>query len=206
MKPKEYVKNVLITEAREMITLQERFSQIDNIRLLHAAMGLSSELAEIQTMVDSSVPETGGIDVVNLKEEMGDLLWYMGVIVDVMKFDPDEVFASRQEGYGAEEDREHAVSCLQARVHGMVVEVGTLVDFFKKTLMYGKILSRESVFQSLTVLDMEINSALILYGIAIDSARERNIEKLRARYGEKFTEAAALERNLRTERSILESK
>jgi hypothetical protein len=37
-------------------------------------------------------------------------------------------------------------------------------------------------------------------------ARERNIEKLRARYGDKFTEAAALERNLAAERAILEQK
>ena len=41
-------------------------------------------------------------------------------------------------------------------------------------------------------------------GVSFEEIQERNIEKLKARYGEKFTDEKAINRNLETERSILE--
>lgn len=198
MNPKEYVKNVLVTEARDFAPLQERFSQIRNIRLLHGAIGLSSELSEIQEMT-----EKPRLDAVNLKEEMGDLFWYMGIIVDELKLDPETVFKHNEKG--AIVDFNGSVT-LQAQVNGMVKAVGTAVDFLKKSVMYGKDLNVDGVTNELIKLDYYINYSLRLFGQTSESARERNIEKLRARYGEKFTEAAALERNLAAERAILEKK
>lgn len=198
MNPKDYIKNVLVTEARDMSPLQERFSQIRNIRLLHGIIGLSSELAEVQEMV-----EKPRLDAVNLKEEMGDLYWYMGVIIDELKLDPEQIF--RHNDVGAIVDFNGSVT-LQAQIHGMVKSVGIATDFLKKTILYGKDLSIPAVENELVKLDYYINYSLRLFGQTSAGARERNIEKLRARYGEKFTEAAALERNLAAERAILEQK
>lgn len=199
MNPNEYVKSVLVTEARDMAPLQERFQQIRNIRLLHGAIGLSSELAEAQELV-----EKPGIDAVNLKEEMGDLFWYMGIIVDELKLNPESIFANNETGaivtYTLNDQRAE----LQHNIHGMVKAVGTLVDFLKKSVMYGKELNVAEVSNNLVKIDYYINQALRLFGQTSAGSRERNIEKLRARYGEKFTEAAALERNLAAEREILE--
>lgn len=199
MNPQEYVKSVLVTEARDMAPLQERFSQTRNIRLLHGAIGLSSELAEAQEMV-----EKPAIDAINLKEEMGDLFWYMGIIIDELKFNPEEIFTNLETGalvtYTVQDQR----AALQHNINGMVKSVGVLIDFLKKSVMYGKELNVDGVKGKLQELDYYINQALRHYGQTSQASRERNIEKLRARYGEKFTEAAANERNLAVEREILE--
>lgn len=201
MSPQEYVKNVLVTEARDMAPLQERFSQVRNIRLLHGAIGLSSELAEAQELVEKPT-----IDAVNLKEEMGDLFWYMGIIVDELKFNPEEIFMFNDTGaivtYTVHEQR----AGLQVQINGMVKSVGILVDLLKKSVMYGKELNETGIKEKLQALDYYINQGLRHFGQTSQASRERNIEKLRARYGEKFTEAAALERNLAAEREILEKK
>ncbi len=201
MNPKEYIKNVLVTEARDMAPLQERFAQIRNIRILHSLTGLGSELSEVQEMV-----ENPRFDGVNLKEEMGDLKWYMGIMVDELKFDPDQVFSNNEPGgivaYGSVNQQAE----LQHQVHGMVKAIGTITDIAKKSLFYGKELNTAEILNQLQKLDYYINYSLRLYGQTSAQARERNIEKLRARYGEKFTEAAALERNLEAERAILEKK
>ena len=42
-------------------------------------------------------------------------------------------------------------------------------------------------------------------GVHFDDIMDRNIAKLKARYGEKFTETAAKHRDLKTERDILET-
>lgn len=196
MKPTDYIKNVLITEARDMTPLQERFSQIRTIRLLHGAIGLASELSEIREMAQG-----GDIDVVNLKEEMGDLFWYMGVMVDELKSDPDMIFA---ESIKLEDVYEHdIVPELHIAIDEMTIAIGKAIDILKKNVMYGKDLNVKEIENQLMELDSWICHALALYNILPGEARSTNIEKLRLRYGQKFTEAAANERNLEAERKIL---
>lgn len=201
MKPQEYVKNVLITEARDFTPLQNRFSQIRNIRLLHGVMGLSSELTEIQELAEKSV-----IDAVNLKEEMGDFNWYIGVIIDEFKFNPEEIFMFNDLDPIATSTVHEQRSELQNYINGMVKSVGTIADIAKKSIMYGKELDEYNMKDQLQKIDYYISRSLRLFGQTSAGARESNIEKLKARYGEKFTEAAALERNLEVERAILEKK
>lgn len=199
MNAQEYVKKVLITENRDLETLAPRFSTLRGIRLLHGGIGLSSELAEAQEMA-----EKPSIDAVNLKEEMGDLYWYMGIIVDELKFNPDEIFRNNEVSalvaYGSNDQKMY----LQYNVNGMVKSVGVLMDFLKKGVIYGKDLNEAGIKEKLQELDYYINQALRYYGQTSQGARERNIEKLSKRYGDKFSEAAALERNLAAEREILE--
>lgn len=201
MNPKEYIKNVLVTEARDFVPLQERFSRIRNIRLLHGAIGLASELAEISEMAAGDREE---IDAVNLKEESGDLFWYMGIMIDELQLDPQEIL-----GHASVLDRknyEYKRSLLLEEIGNMTVSIGISIDLLKKSLMYGKELNVEALAKQLKNVAAAVEFCLNSYGFTGDQARERNIEKLRARYGDKFTEAAALERNLTVERDILEKK
>lgn len=202
MDPKEYIKNVLVTESRDFAPLKERFSQTRNIRLLHGAIGLASELSEIQQATFAEE-----LDPTNIKEEIGDVYWYMGVIVNELELDAEELLGHKngvRKGFYNENDdiRKYFEQSAQA----MTISVGNLIDVLKKTLMYGKELNTKGIEQEIRTLAFETEYILNLFGATPDQARERNIEKLRARYGEKFTEAAALERNLTVERAILESK
>lgn len=127
MNDKEYIESVLVTEARDFGPVAERLSNISNIRLLHSAIGLCTESGEIQDALKKAIFYGKPLDKTNLVEELGDLMWYIGI------------------------------ACSEL-------------------------------------------------GVTLEEVKAKNIAKLKARYGAKFTEAAALNRDLKTERDILEQK
>lgn len=96
------------------------------IRLMHAALGLATESAEILEALYKYIFETSTLDNINLIEEGGDQFWYLAILSDALM----------------------------------------------------------SSFE-----DMQ----------------DRNIRKLKARYGDKFSEQAATERKLEVERKELET-
>lgn len=125
MSNKQYVKDALVTESANFEAIGARMAQPENVRLLHAAIGLCTESGEIQDQLKKAIFYGKPLDKVNLAEELGDIFWYMAIMADAL-------------------------------------------------------------------------------GVSFDEIQEKNIAKLKARYGAKFTEAAALTRDLETERKILE--
>lgn len=125
MNNKEYIDGVLVTETRDFGPVKERLQSTENVRLLHGAMGLSTEANELLDQMKKVIFYGKPIDKVNLKEEVGDVLWYCAVILDTL-------------------------------------------------------------------------------GVSFEEAMQTNIDKLRKRYGDKFTEEAAINRNVEEERIILE--
>lgn len=204
MNPKEYVKNVLITEAQDKTPMQTRMGELRNARLIHSVLGLASEIGEIRELALKKFGEGDPeIDTVNLKEEMGDLFWYMGISVDTLGLEPNQVFTDSSQDlthYGWKIER------LNLEIDQMSINIGNAVDLIKKTAIYGKELDVQKYASVLFAISVNIETCLNMYGMTGDQARERNIEKLRARYGEKFTEAAALNRDLEKERKVLEAK
>lgn len=125
MNNKEYVQNALVTESNNFEAISSRMADPKNIRLLHAALGLSTEAGEIQDQLKKSIFYGKSLDTVNLVEEAGDIMWFLAILADAL-------------------------------------------------------------------------------GTSFEEIQEKNIAKLKARYGAKFSEAAALTRDLDTERAILE--
>lgn len=200
MKSEEYVKNVLLLENRDFSVLTERFASLNNIRMMHGVLGLASEIGEVQQVLDNE-----NLDSVNLLEEMGDVYWYMGVITDHLGFSPSSVFSDsvypHQDSLSPKDRKED----LQSTIHSLSVEISNLVDLLKKRLIYGKEISANTVFTYLVAMDHNINYALSLYSMSGAEARVVNIAKLKKRYPQKFTEEAALNRNLEAERAVLEN-
>ena len=92
---------------------------------------------------------------------------------------------------------------------GISTEAGEILDAFKKHLIYGKDLDLINVSEELGDITwyMAIMTRYLknLTGATLeDDILELNIDKLKARYPEKFTEADALNRDLDKEREILE--
>lgn len=56
----------------------------ENLRLLHAGVGMMTEAAEFLTPVIANMRLSTPLDKVNLKEELGDLLWYEAIACDVL--------------------------------------------------------------------------------------------------------------------------
>ena len=190
MNPKEYEQNVLITESCDFNPIKDR---VDDrmIRLLHAGLGLSSELAELVSAMNK--PE---LDLVNMSEEAGDLYWYCAIAINTLGFNHDDMSSF-------EVDTKIDDSLI-AVIQTSVWAVGEFNDLLKKHLFYGRELNMQKMSNLLRQLCMAVSGICVACGKTPAQVRETNINKLRARFGEKFTEAAALNRNLEVERKILE--
>ncbi len=60
-------------------------------RLLHGAMGCVTEAGELIDALKKHIYYGRDLDEVNLKEEMGDMLWYMAILCDVLGTSFDEL-------------------------------------------------------------------------------------------------------------------
>ncbi|MFK8137311.1 MAG: nucleoside triphosphate pyrophosphohydrolase family protein [Bdellovibrionales bacterium] len=88
---------------------------------------------------------------------------------------------------------------------GLATEGGEFLDALKKHVFYGKELDTVNLAEEMG--DIFWYCAIISdeLGVDFDAVMKTNIDKLKARYGDKFTEEAAENRDLNTERKILES-
>ena len=121
----EYIRLALKTNTPNYKDIRKRFDSDYMIDILHSAIGLSSEAGELLDAVKKHLYYGKSLDLVNLKEEAGDLCWFLAILLNRLEISFEEVM-------------------------------------------------------------------------------EKNIEKLKARYGEKFSEEKAINRNLTNEREVLE--
>lgn len=56
-------------------------------RLLHAAMGMQTECAEFTDQLKKHIFYGKPLDETNLKEELGDMMWYMSIAMAVLGTD-----------------------------------------------------------------------------------------------------------------------
>lgn len=61
-------------------------------RLVHAAFGLQTESAEFTDQLKKHIFYGKPLDTINLQEELGDILWYMAIAMDVL----DTTFSAEQ--------------------------------------------------------------------------------------------------------------
>ena len=124
MNSKDYISNAIKTESTDFQAMNQRLQNDGSKRLLHAGFGLSTEAGEFLDALKKHIFYGKELDRVNLREELGDLFWYMAIACDELD-------------------------------------------------------------------------------VPFEALMQRNIEKLKARYGEKFSEEKAEKRDLETEREIL---
>lgn len=201
MNPSSYEKSVLVTESKDIPPILNRID-FTMVRLLHAGLGMSSELSELIDAYagkNSSEP-----DWVNVAEESSDILWYCAVAVNTLGLNHEEVSSFESSAADHPQVREHSLTALEAAVAALTCSVGDYNDLLKKHLFYGRTPDIEKMKQSLQQICMAISGICIVSGTTIAEARQTNINKLRARYGDKFSEFDALNRDLETERKILE--
>ena len=91
-------------------------------------------------------------------------------------------------------------------VFGMDTEQAELQDMIKKHLMYGKPFDPINVLEECGDQLWYIAVALSACGFTLQDCMEKNIEKLRRRFPDGFSEQKAVERDLDAERDALEGK
>lgn len=126
MKPSEYIEATRVTDHKSYQEVQDRLSEEMTAKLIHYTIGIATESGELLDAMKKSFAYGKKLDLVNLKEEIGDVLWYLARACDTL-------------------------------------------------------------------------------GTSFEEVMDVNIAKLKARYGEKFSQAAALNRDLAKEREVLEN-
>ena len=89
-------------------------------------------------------------------------------------------------------------------VSGMVTEAGEIMDVYKKHIAYGKPLDLVNVKEEIGDLMWYIANMCNLHEWNLEDIMHTNIDKLKVRFPEKFTNENALNRDLKKERSILD--
>lgn len=95
----------------------------------------------------------------------------------------------------------------QDQIHmllGLASEVGELQDAYKKHLAYGKDLDLVNVKEELGDVLWYIANMCTILDVNLESVANTNINKLQARYPDKFSNKCATVRDLNAEREILE--
>ncbi len=87
---------------------------------------------------------------------------------------------------------------------GLATESGEFLDALKKAVFYGKKLDTVNLKEELGDILWYMAIAMDELGTDFETEMEKNIKKLKARYGEKFSRESAENRNLEKEREILE--
>lgn len=91
MDSRTYIEQAKVTESTDFLPIIERLQQPELVRILHAAMGVSTEAAELLDAVKKHVYYGKPLDRTNLFEEMGDAFWYLAILADTLGVDFDKV-------------------------------------------------------------------------------------------------------------------
>lgn len=89
---------------------------------------------------------------------------------------------------------------------GMVTEAAEALDMLKKNFFYGKPLDLVNFSEEIGDGQYYAAMGANALGQTLDEIQTINFQKLFARYGDKFSEDRAINRDLETEREILEQK
>lgn len=157
----------------------------------HMLMGMSGEFGEIVDCFKKHWAYGKTLDVVNLKEEIGDYCWYIACSVYVNHPEKDV--------------RESLFNELDKIVitHLENLPSFTYKDSPKETKMFIELIVKRGVCCDSRDLTLMMDICAI-FEIDFFSALRTNINKLAKRYADKFTSEEAVNRNLKEERKILE--
>ena len=97
MNSSTYIENAKKTESVNYENIANRLQSKSMIRILHSALGLSTEAGEILDAVKKHVYYGKELDKVNLFEEVGDLFWYLAVMADELGFSFEDAMKKNNE-------------------------------------------------------------------------------------------------------------
>jgi NTP pyrophosphatase (non-canonical NTP hydrolase) len=94
MTPREYQALAELTENKDYDGIANRLVVDDRmVRLDHAQKGLASEVGEFTDALKKYVEYAAPLDLVNLAEELGDVMWYVALACNAMGITLEDVMA-----------------------------------------------------------------------------------------------------------------
>jgi|DEB0MinimDraft_6_1074348.scaffolds.fasta_scaffold55822_3 NTP pyrophosphatase (non-canonical NTP hydrolase) len=86
-KDDKYIEDCLVTETNDFEGISSRLENRNTVRLLHAGLGVATEAAEIADILKKHVYYGKPLDKTHLKEEIGDVLYYLAIAIDALDSD-----------------------------------------------------------------------------------------------------------------------
>ena len=204
MNYQQYIEDCLRTESPYTFTTT---NELVSPRLLHGVIGLVTETGELLDAIKKSLFYSKPLDKTNLIEELGDLLWYISLILKDCDITYDSVmkvkYCTRRN-----EMVNHNIDYYLTRIIKLDLTVKDLLDLITpESFYFGN--------KNELVSDIEIELRYILcaiydLAIALDTTIEQvmtiNINKLKLRYPDKFNSDQAINRDVDSERELLEQQ
>lgn len=160
----------------------------EKLDLSHMILGIISEREEyLKACVEN--------DDVNQREELADYLWYIANYCTLRNYDFNNLVEEYQYNFELQ-GWEEQVSIFD-------VFSSKLADYVKKYIAYGKPIERQLEERALGAIIFSIGLEECYFDFKTDL--ERNINKLKVRFPDKFSQEKALNRDLKTERKTLEA-
>ncbi len=91
MTPAEYQAFAEKTEAKDFEAMAKRLSIPQMIRLLHAGIGFATETGEFLNALKKAIFYGKPVDLVNVAEEVGDIMWYVALACNSLGVDLEDV-------------------------------------------------------------------------------------------------------------------
>lgn len=172
-------------------------SKLDTTLLdsVHMCLGFGSELEELSSAIIKK-------DIVNIAEEVTDICWYISNYLNIWNLNSEFVI----EGTENILPKEYIINWNQIDLlfHDITVSISKLQDLDKKLLAYRKPVKLSIRLEYIDSLIILIDDMFIELGLDAEQHMQNNIDKLRVRYPEKFSEDKAINRDLNSERKELE--
>lgn len=161
---------------------------------VHMCLGFGSELEELSAALIKK-------DIVNIAEELTDICWYISNYLNIWNLNSEFIIEGTNEILHTTAINWNQLDLL---FHDITISISKLQDFDKKLLAYRKPVSDIDRLIAIEGLIIHVDDAFCELGMDAEQHMQNNIDKLRVRYPEKFTEEAAINRNLDKERKELE--
>lgn len=180
---REKANRTMSKELEKIYNLKDR-SLITKLESLHCVIGMMTEVDEMEDGLFAG-------DIVNMKEEMGDLMWYIANYDNTQEAELEELWDIELVG------ESYDISSIRKGTQ-------SLLDLWKKKFFY----NTDKYDLEIADLFANLKHECLKFAKTNDwnlfEIMDTNIEKLEARYPEKFTTDKADNRDLNTEREILE--
>jgi len=172
--------------------------------LFHMGLGVKTEMGEILDIFKKNIAYNKEIDLVNLSEEFGDMMWYVANTCNIL---------GAQLDVDSDSCTPFSIASLDPSIYRLDRYCNTLFEF---TLINVESQTRRSDIDNAYYFSMIIDTCNIIYhvikhlckdyGFDFNNVLDTNIKKLKLRYPDNFSNEKALNRNINKERDLLNSQ
>jgi len=170
-----------LEEYKNFTLRTNKFLSSTQFDVAHMLLGMTSEINELDAALISK-------DEVNIAEELADIMWYVSNYSHLRLCNIVE----------PTNKPEYIVTPLL--YDNLVYNISLLTDLAKKWIIYNKVIDEETEEKYL----QQVVNNVYAFGVDMERALQNNIDKLKKRYPDKYSDEYAQNRDLEAERKELE--